>query len=138
MPKGPRRTALLALSLCAPAALLAFCVDAAPLRWLGALAVTTFPVALIALGAGRLERLRAPLLVLWIVLAGGFAALLALPHGGPDSVFGLPLGTAVMLFVLVPIPFVLVCWAYASRFDLREEDLERLRRLREDAPGREG
>jgi len=127
------RSALLALSLSAAAALLAFCVDAPALRWVAALAVTTFPVALIALGAargGRLNGLRAPLLVLWIVLSGGFLVLLALPHDGPE-VFGLPFGMALMLFVLVPVPFVLVCWAYASRFELRDEDLEKLRRLRE-------
>jgi hypothetical protein len=126
------RSALLLLSFCAPAALLAFCVDAPALHWVAGLAVTTFPVALIALGAargGRLGGLRWPLLLLWIVLAGCFAALLALPHGGPD-VLGLPLGTALMLFVLVPVPFALVCWAYAARFDLRDEDLEKLRRLR--------
>jgi hypothetical protein len=127
------RSALLLLSICASAALLAFCVDAPALRWVAALAVTTFPVVLIALGAvrgGRLSGLRAPLLILWIVLAGGFAALLALPPGGP-GVLGLPLGMALMLFVLVPVPFLLVCWAYAARFDLRDEDLEKLRRLRE-------
>jgi hypothetical protein len=127
------RPSLLLLCLCAPAALLAFCVDVPALRWVAALAVTTFPVALIALGAargGRLNGLRWPLLILWIVLAGSFAALLALPGGGPDAVFGLPLGTALMLFVLVPVPFVLVCWTYATRFDLRDEDMEKLRRLR--------
>ena len=97
---------------------------------MAALAVTTFPIALIALGAGRLRGLRGPLLVLWIVLVGGFCVLLALPHGGPDVFWGLPLGTALMLFVLVPVPFVLVCWTYAARFDLREEDLERLRKLK--------
>jgi phosphoglycerol transferase MdoB-like AlkP superfamily enzyme len=125
------RTALLLLSLCAPAALVAFCVDAPVLRWVAALAVTTFPVALIALGAargGRLQGLRWPLVILWIVLAGSFLALLALPHGGPD-VLGIPLALALMLFVLVPVPFVLVCWAYAARFEMRDEDLERLRRL---------
>jgi hypothetical protein len=121
------RTALVLLTFCAPAALLAFCVDAPVLRWVAALAVVTFPVALIALG-GRLNVLRWPLLLLWLVLSGSFVALLVLPHGGPD-VLGLPLGTVLMLFVLVPVPFVLVCWTYAARFDLRDEDLERLRRL---------
>lgn len=125
-----QRFSLMLLGLCAAAALLGFCVDAAPLRWGAALAVTTFPVALIALGA---KRLRVPLLLLWIVLTGGFLTLLALPDGGPDSLFGLPLGTALMLFWLVPVPFAIVCWAYAARFDLREEDLERLRRMRRSA-----
>jgi hypothetical protein len=136
-----RRVSLLLLALCAPAALVAFSVDAPGLRWMAALAVTTFPVALIALGAargGRLNGLRGPLLVLWIVLAGSFVALLSLPAGGPDSVFGLPLGTALMVLVLVPVPFILVCWVYAARFSgfiLREEDLERLRRFRKDGEG---
>jgi heme A synthase len=123
------RSALLLLSLCAPAALLAFCVDAPVLHGVAALAVTTFPVALIALGSRK--SLRGPLAALWIVLTGGFCVLLALPDGGPDVIFGLPLGTAVMLFGLVPVPFALVCWAYAARFDLRDEDLERLRKRRE-------
>jgi hypothetical protein len=131
LPVLAHRTALVLLSLCAPAALLAFCVDAPAMRWVAALAVTTFPVALIALGASRSGGLRAPLFILWIVLAGGFVTLLALPTGGPD-VLGLPLGTALMLFVLVPVPFALVCWAYASSFDLRDEDLEKLRKRRGD------
>jgi len=104
-----------------------------------ALAVTTFPVALIALGAargGRLQGLRWPLVILWIVLAGSFLALLAFPHGGPD-VLGVPLALALMLFVLVPVPFVLVCWAYAARFELRDEDLERLRRLGRPRDGKD-
>jgi hypothetical protein len=139
--RATQRTALLLLSLSSAAVLLAFCFEVPFLRWAAALAVATFPVALIALGAGRggrLGGLRLPLLLLWTVLAGGFLTLLALPHGGPDSMFGLPLGTALMVFVLVPIPFALVCWAYASRFDLREEDLERLRRLREGPRDPEG
>jgi hypothetical protein len=130
-----QRAALILLGLCTAAALLGFCVDAAPLRWGAALAVATFPVALIALAA---PRLRLPLLLLWIVLAGGFLLLMALPDGGPDAFLGLPLGTAVMLFWLVPVPFAIVCWAYAARFDLREEDLERLRRLRQIAEERRG
>jgi len=100
-----------------------------------AFAASTFPVALMALGTarGRIGWLRWPLLGLWLVLAGGWAALLALPHGGGD-LGALPLGTAIMLFVMVPVPFAIVCWAYARSFSslgLRDEDLERLRRLRE-------
>lgn len=94
--------------------------------WLLALGGAVFPVALISLGA---PRLRWTPLLLGIVLVGTLSALLLLPDGGPD--FGpLPLGTALMLFVLVPVPFVLTSWAYARFFDLREEDLERLRKLR--------
>lgn len=130
-----QRTALVLLGLCTAAALLGFCVDAAPLRWGAALAVTTFPVALIALAT---RRLRLPLFLLWGVLTSGFLVLLALPDGGPDTFLGLPLGTAVMLFWLVPVPFVIVCWAYAARFDLRKEDLERLRRMGAERRRRDG
>jgi hypothetical protein len=92
--------------------------------WMAAMGGAVFPVALIALGA---PRLRWTLLFLGIVLVGVLSTLLLLPDGGPD-VGPLPLGTVLMLFVLVPVPFVLVSWAYAAFFDLREEDLERLRR----------
>ncbi len=129
----PSRFALTLLALCAPATLLAFCVDAAPLRWIAGLAVAVFPAALMALGAGSRPRwLPAVFILLGILLATGFLLLLALPRGGPD-VGGLPLGTALMLFGLVPVPFALACWAYIAGFDrwLRDEDLERLRRLRD-------
>ncbi|HBL27033.1 MAG TPA: hypothetical protein DD490_09390 [Acidobacteria bacterium] len=121
---------MLLLGLATAAALLGFTVDAAPLRWGAALAAAAFPVALIGL-ADRRRRLRWPLALLWLVLTGGLLLLVALPHGGPDSLFGLPLGTVVMLFGLVPIPFALVVWTYAARFELRAEDLDRLRGIAE-------
>jgi len=118
-----RRFALVLLALAALATLLG---SAWSSPWLLAMGGAVFPVALISLGA---PRLRWTLLLLGIVLVGMLAALLLLPDGGPD--FGsLPLGTALMLFVLVPVPFILVSWAYAAFFDLRDEDLERLRRMR--------
>ncbi|HWM94662.1 MAG TPA: hypothetical protein VN493_28170 [Thermoanaerobaculia bacterium] len=126
------RPALALLTLAALASLLG---SVWGLPWLAALGGVVFPVALMALGAsrgGRLGPLRLPLVLLGIVLAGVFAALLLLPDGGSD-VGPLPLGTALMLFVLVPVPFLLVSWAYAAFFDrwfLREEDLERLRKMR--------
>ena len=118
-----RRSALVLLALAALATLLG---SAWGSPWLLAMGGAVFPVALISLGA---PRLRLTLLLLGIVLVGTLAALLLLPDGGPD--FGpLPLGTALMLFVLVPVPFILVSWAYAAFFDLREEDLDRLRKMR--------
>jgi len=126
------RPALVLLALAALASLLGSCWGS---PWLAALGGTVFPVALIALGAargGRLGPLRLPLLLLGAVLGGVLAALLLLPQGGPDA-GPLPLGTALMLFVLVPVPFILVSWVYAATFDrwfLREEDLERIRRMR--------
>jgi hypothetical protein len=118
-----QRSALALLALAALASLLGSGWGS---PWLLAMGGAVFPVALISLGA---PHLRWTLLLLGIVLVGVLSILLLLPHGGPD--FGaLPLGTALMLFVLVPVPFVLVSWAYAAFFDLRDEDLERLRKMR--------
>jgi hypothetical protein len=101
--------------------------------WLAAFGGAAFPIALIVLGAargGKLGRLGIPLLIVGLVLSGVLAALLLLPDGGPD-IGSLPLGTVLLLFVLVPVPFVILTWAYIATFDswfLREEDLERLRK----------
>ncbi len=135
------RLALVLLALAAPATLAAFCLGGTAAPWIAALAGgAAFPAALIALGAsrrGRLGRLAVPVLFLGILLALGLAAVLALPRGGPD-VLGLPAATAMMIFVLVPIPLLGLGWLYAARFDdhgLREEDLERMRRLRDSRSG---
>lgn len=118
-----RHSALVLLALAALATLLGSGWGS---PWLLAMGGAVFPVALISLGA---PRLRWTLLLLGIVLVGVLSTLLLLPDGGPD--FGpLPLGTALMLFVLVPVPFLLTSWAHAAFFDLREEDLDRLRKLR--------
>jgi len=132
------RLALILLALAALASLAAFGLGSWSV-WLGAFAGATFPVALIALGAtraGRLGRLGFPLILLWLFLAAGLAAILALPHGGPD-VAGLPLATAIMIFVFVPVPLLGLGLLYAASFDrhLRPEDLERLRRLHGSGEG---
>jgi hypothetical protein len=125
------RPALILLAFAALASLLGSCWGSA---WLAALGGAVFPVALMALGAargGRLGPLRLPLILVGLVLFGVLAALLVLPNGGPDA-GPLPLGTVLLLFVLVPVPFVVLSWVYSVSFDswfLREEDLERLRRL---------
>jgi hypothetical protein len=130
----PHRLALILLALAAVASLAAFGLGSPLSVWLGAFAGATFPVALIALGAtraGRLGRLGFALILLWLFLAAGLAAILSLPHGGPD-VGGLPLATVIMIFVFVPVPLLGLGLLYALTFDrgLRPEDLERLRRLR--------
>lgn len=124
------RAAIVLLALAALAAVSAFCFGSALGPWLAAFAGATFPVALIALGAAR-ERIGWPLGLLWLLLAGGLFAILSLPEGGPDF-GGLPLATALMLFVLVPGPLLLLGFLYAATFErgLREEDLERIRKLR--------
>ena len=137
------RLALVLLALAAPAALLAFCLG---WPWLGELGGgVVLPLALMILGAarrGRLGRLWLPLLATALVLAAGWAAILALPHGGPD-VAGLPLATALMIFVMIPLPLVVTGLAYALAFDrlgLSPEDLERVRAARRPGsrPGTRG
>jgi hypothetical protein len=128
------RPSLVLLALAAPATLLAFCFGGAWGAWVAALAGAAFPVALMGLGAarrGRLGPIRWVLLAVGLVLAGGLAAVLALPDGGPD-VAGLPLATAILIFGIIPVPLALVGLAYAATFErwtLPEEDLERIRRL---------
>ncbi|HSF43641.1 MAG TPA: hypothetical protein VLT87_27865 [Thermoanaerobaculia bacterium] len=122
-----QRFALVLLGLSAPATLFAFSVETSAGPWIAAVAATVFPVALMALGASRVKRLRAPLLFLWLVLTAGLLAVMALPEGGPD-VLGLPAATAILIFVLVPVPLAIVGIAYAATFDV-EEDLKRIRRL---------
>lgn len=130
------RVALALLVLASAAGLLAFCVGGSLSPGLAVLAGALFPVTLITLGAirgGKLDRLRGPLLILGIVLAAGLALAVFLPEGGPD-VLGLPLGTALMIFVVVPVPLLLTCLAYAFTFDrvgLRQEDLDRVRAAKE-------
>jgi hypothetical protein len=111
-----QRFALVLLGLAAPATLFAFCVESAAGPWIAAVAGTTFPIALMALGVPRVSRLRGPLLILWLLLTMGLLAVLALPDGGPD-VFGLPAATAILIFVLVPVPLAIVGLAYAATFD---------------------
>lgn len=132
------RLAIALLAAASVAALLAFCVDGSDSALgpgLAVLAGALFPVSLIVLGAargGRLGRLAVPILTLGIVLAVGLALAIFLPEGGPD-VLGLPLGTALMIFVAVPVPLLLTCLAYAFTFDrlgLRPEDLDRVRKAK--------
>jgi hypothetical protein len=131
------RTAIALLALASVAALLAFCAGGFLGPWLAVLAGALFPVSLIALGASRggsLGRLKGPALVLGGILAAGLALTIFLPEGGPD-VLGLPLGMALMIFVVVPIPLLLTCLVYALTFDrlgLRQEDLDRVRATIDD------
>jgi hypothetical protein len=133
------RLALVLLAIAAPAALLAFCGSGAAGPWIGAMAGgVVLPLALMVLGAsrrGRLGRLWLPILATALVFAAGWWAILALPHGGPD-VLGLPLATALMIFVLIPLPLAVTGLAYALTFDrlgLTAEDLERVRAAKREA-----
>lgn len=139
------RLALALLALAAPAALLAFSVDLPAGSWIAVwIAVlaggVAFPVALLGLGAarnGRLGRLRGPFLLFGLILVAGLLAVFGLPRGGPD-VLGLPAGTAIMIFVLVPVPLLLLGALYAASFErsvLRPEDLDRVRAAKSSGSG---
>lgn len=135
------RLALVLLAFAAPAALLAFSVDLPAGGWIAVLAGgAAFPVALLGLGAarnGRLGRLAGPFLLFGLILVTGLLAVFGLPRGGPD-VLGLPAGTAIMIFVLVPVPLLLLGGLYAAGFDrsvLRPEDLDRVRAAKRSGLG---
>ncbi len=136
------RIALALLALASVAALLAFGLGGSFGPGLAVLAGALFPVSLVLLGAvrgGGVGRLAVPILILGIILAAGLALAVFLSEGGPDFL-GLPLGTAVMIFVVVPVPLLVTCLAYALTFDrlgLRPEDLDRVRAARRKREGEE-
>ena len=92
-------------------------------------------VAAMALGAVRkrgIGRLKLPFAFVFVVLAGGFAAALALPPEAPGAplYLGLPLRAAVVLVGIGLLPLLVLPVAYALTFDemtLSEEDLARVR-----------
>jgi len=128
----------------APAVLLVGAVWPHPVSEIASLvAVASYPVALMALGAsrgGRLGPLRWPLLLLLLLLVSGMLAMRALHAGvaGGARVGGLPLALAIQLFGIGLLPLPLVCFFFARSFDghwLRGEDLEALeRRFGRDRP----
>lgn len=145
----PSRTEHLALSFLAlgsPALLAASLLPGRVAAWVFALLAGAFPVALMALGAGRR---RSPpsrpsrsgkgaggsgwaLLALLIVLVGTAAGVLLLAGtpAGSVRVGGLPLATVVLVAGLWLLPLPLAALGYALSFDrtgLTEEDLARLR-----------
>ncbi|MFW6192358.1 MAG: hypothetical protein ACOC83_02640 [Gemmatimonadota bacterium] len=114
--------------------------------WPMALGISGCLVAAMALGAsrdGRVGRLAYPFTIVFVLLAGGFATVLALPESAPGELWlGLPPRAAVVLYGIGLLPFLVVPLAYALTFDrmtLDEEDWERIRaageRRRDDVRG---
>jgi hypothetical protein len=122
------RLSLAVLAAAGPILLAASFSATAPALWAGAVAVAFLPVAFLSLSLGLG---RPALVAVAAALGGGWAVLLAFPHGGSilSWAFGLPLGTAVMLFVMVPVPFAALAWA-SVRSGVRGLDSESLARLR--------
>lgn len=127
------RAALVILSMCSSIALLCCFIDHQLAAVLFGFAGLGFIPALIALGAarrGKLGALAAPVMILTLILAGCFAAMLAMPGRG---------ATFIMLVGLWLAPLLLVSFLYAwdfRRFGMRQDDLEGLRKVARKAPDR--
>lgn len=104
--------------------------------WSMGIGTAVVMVSAMALGAARqggVGRLKLPFAFTFLVLAGGFCAVLALPAepAGAPLVLGLPLRAAIVLLGIGFLPLLVLPVAYALTFDemtLSEEDLERVRR----------
>jgi hypothetical protein len=104
--------------------------------WLFALGTPLTFVASMALGASGprgLGRLKWVFLLVFVILAGGFGAVLAMPAVDPldPTLFlGLPPRTAIILLGVGLLPLLVLPLAYALTFDqttLSEDDLARVR-----------
>ena len=103
--------------------------------WAMGIGTATVMVASMALGAARkggVGRLKLPFAFTFLVLAGGFCAVLALPPEpvGAPLYLGLPLRAAIVLVGIGLLPLFVLPVAYALTFDemtLSQEDLERVR-----------
>lgn len=106
--------------------------------WALGMGTATVMVAASALGAARagrgLGRLRVPLALVFLILAGGFAVALRVPPPDPANpvlFLGLPAGAAVVLLGIGLLPLLVLPVAYALTFEattLSAADLERVRR----------
>lgn len=105
--------------------------------WAIALSTALSMLATMVLGAARrgkrnggLGGLALPLVVTFLLIAGGFALALGLPAAGEPLVLGLPRRAAIVLYGIGLLPLFILPVAYALTFDemtLSEEDLKRVR-----------
>jgi hypothetical protein len=138
-----RRNSLLALFLgtlaCAAAYASAFLPGAPPSwsPWALGIGTAVVMVAASALGAARADtgigRLKLPFALCFLIVAGGFAAVLAMPApdaANPTLFLGLPAGAAIVILGIGLLPLLVLPIAYALTFDemtLSEADLARVR-----------
>lgn len=129
-----RRIALLFLALASPLVLVLFLMSWPVAEVLFALLVMAYPVALIVVAVtreGRLGVVGFPLIGLLLFLEACAVGMLLLRGRVLDGAWfgGLPLSAAVQLYGLWLVPLLLVALAYGltfDRFELRQEDLDRL------------
>lgn len=104
--------------------------------WALGIGTSVVMVASMALGAARqgrgIGRLKWPFAFVFLVLAGGFSAVMVLPDEAPGAplFLGLPLRAAIVLIGIGLLPLLVLPVAYALTFDdmtLGEDDLARVR-----------
>jgi len=119
------------LAIASPAILLALLLGTRTSEWAFAVLAAAFPLALIALGAGRdAGALKVGLVALLVFYEACFLGLLTLHGRDAPWLFGLPLATTLQLvgLFLAPIPAVALLYAWTfERHGLRRRDLEELR-----------
>lgn len=111
--------------------------------WSMAMGIAGSVVSLMVLGAsreGRIGSLAYPFAGVFVVLAGGFGTVLALPaHPGPEAPLwlGLPPRAAILLYGIGGLLLLFVPVSYAATFDrltLDDADWDRIRRSAPDRP----
>ena len=138
-----RRNSLLALFLgtlaCAAAYASAFLPGDPPgwSPWALGIGTAVVMVAASALGAARADtgigRLKLPFAIAFLIVAGGFAAVLSMPApdaANPTLFLGLPAGAAIVILGIGLLPLLVLPIAYALTFEdmtLSEADLARVR-----------
>lgn len=138
-----RRNSLLALFLgtlaCAAAYASAFLPGDPPgwSPWALGIGTAVVMVAASALGAARADtgigRLKLPFAIAFLIVAGGFAAVLSMPApdaANPRLFLGLPAGAAIVILGIGLLPLLVLPIAYALTFEdmtLSEADLARVR-----------
>jgi hypothetical protein len=138
-----RRNSLLALFLgtlaCAAAYASAFLPGDPPgwSPWALGIGTAVVMVAASALGAARADtgigRLKLPFAIAFLIVAGGFAAVLSMPApnaADPRLFLGLPAGAAIVILGIGLLPLLVLPIAYALTFEdmtLSEADLARVR-----------
>ena len=135
-----RRISLWFLAIASPVMLALFFLPWVWVQPVFAVLVMGYPVALIAVAAGHrdgLGPLAIPLLVLLLFLEACTVGMLLLRGHVLDGPWfgGLPLAAAIQLYGLFLTPLLLVALTYAltfDRFEMRDEDLDRLADLRRE------
>lgn len=105
--------------------------------WALGIGTAVVMVAASALGAARADtgigRLKLPFALVFLIVAGGFAAVLLMPApdaANPQLFLGLPTGAAIVLLGIGILPLLVLPIAYALTFEdmtLSEADLARVR-----------